>query len=39
MYIKNYRNSSNINPCSSIELCHKLENIFFELGNFSYTQR
>ena len=39
MYIKNYRNSSNIKHCSSIEHYRKLENDCFEIGNFSYTHR
>ncbi len=39
MYIKNCRNSSNSKHCSPIEHCSKLENMCFENGNFSYTQR
>ena len=39
MYIKNCRNSSNIKPYSPIENCSKLENMCFEIGNFSYTHR
>ena len=39
MYIKNCRNSSKFKGFIPIELCRKLENKCFEIGNFSYTHR
>jgi len=39
MYIKNCRNSSEFRRCSPIELCSKLKNECFEIGNISYTNR
>jgi len=39
MYIKNCRNGSKIKHYSPIEVCSKLENMRFEIGNFSYTNR
>ena len=39
MYIKNCRNSSKIKYYSPIEHCGKMENLCFEVSNFSYTQR
>ena len=39
MYIKNCRNGSNTKHYSPSELYAKLENMRYEIGNFSYTQR
>jgi hypothetical protein len=39
MYIKNCRNSSNINHLSPIELSRRFENECFEIDNFSYIHR
>lgn len=39
MYIKNCRDSRNLKHFSTIKLCRKFENKYFEVGNFSYTHR
>ena len=39
MYIKNCRNNSKFKHFSPFELCRKLENKCFAIGNFSYTHR
>ena len=38
MYIKNCRNSSKFRHYSPFKLHHKLKNMSFEVGNFSYCQ-